>query len=86
MFNTLSLKEVPVEVDLAIEAGGYIPVYTQYGTKELDMRRCTRLVEGHQVTGVIDEEAKTFTVFGVSIEARLNQKTIDVLEATATDE
>lgn len=66
MFNTLSLKEVPVEVDLAIEAGGYTPVYSQYGNKELDMRRVTRLIEGHGVQGVIDEESKTFTVFGVS--------------------
>lgn len=66
MFNTLSLKEVPVEVDLAIEAGGYIPVYSQYGNKELDMRRVTQLIEDHAVQGVIDEDAKTFTVYGIS--------------------
>lgn len=85
MFNTLSLKEVPVEVDLAIEAGGYTPVYSMYGNKELDMRRCTRLIEGHQVSGVIDEDLKTFTVYGVSIEARLNQKTIDALDASSDE-
>ncbi|MNC05516.1 hypothetical protein D3C76_77510 [compost metagenome] len=66
MFNTLPLKEVPVEVDLGVEASGYTPVYTRYGSTELDMRRVTRLVEGHSVQGIINEDDKTFTIYGVS--------------------
>lgn len=52
----LSLKEVPVEVDLGVEALGYTPDYSRFGnaSEEFDIRRVGITVEGHQVAGIID--------------------------------
>lgn len=52
--NILCLKDLPVEVDLGVEAAGYIPDYSKFGntSEEFDMRRIGIIVEGYQVAGI----------------------------------
>lgn len=52
--NILCLKDLPVEVDLGVEASGFIPDYSKFGntSEEFDMRRIGLIVEGYQVAGI----------------------------------
>lgn len=62
MFNTLSLKEVPVEVDLAIEALGFVPNYSKYANGT-DLGDSIDVLEGHIVMGrVVDKEYHVFAI------------------------
>lgn len=86
MYPTLSLKEVPVEVDLAVEAAGHVPDYRKYGVagSAFDLRRITLEVDGYSVTGLCDD-GKLY-IESVTAPTRLNQKTLDAIEASEKDE
>lgn len=81
MYPTLSLKEVPVEVDLAVEAAGHNPDYRKYGVagSAFDLRRITLEVDGYSVTGLVDD-GKLY-IESVTAPTRLNQKTLDYLDS-----
>lgn len=80
--NIVCMKDVPVEVDLGIEAQGYTSNYSLFGSKidGFDMRRITIMVEGYQVAGIAD--SGNFFVESVTAPSRLNQKTLDAIEAS----
>lgn len=80
------LKDLPVEVDLGIEEKGYTPDYSKFGnmTEEFDIRRIGIMVEGYQVAGIVD--GGKFYVEAVLAPVKLNQKTLDAIEASEKDE
>lgn len=82
LMNVTCLKDLPVEVDLGVESLGFIPDYSKYGFTgaPFDLRRITVDVEGYKITGLA-EDGKLFIEM-VQAPSRLNQKTLDAIEAS----
>ena len=84
MLTVLSLKEVPVEVDLAIEAAGYNPNYSKYQIDPSDLGDVVETYEGHLVMGTV--ENKDFYVKAIHHIAKYGQKRLDEIESSEIDE
>lgn len=84
--NIACLKDLPIEIDMGIEDKGYTPDYSKFGnmTEEYDSRRIALVIDGYQVGGISDG-GKLFVEM-VLAPRRLNQKMVDVLEASEKDE
>lgn len=86
MNRVVCLKDLPIEVDLGIEEKGFTPDYSKFGnaTEEFDLRRVAIMIEGYQVAGIVD--GGKFYVEAVLAPVKLNQKTLDAIEASEQDE